>query len=360
MSRVEREEIEESLREEISLRRQQAQVAQKTKQEDEKDRSKLEALQKELRGKEYTYDHRGQVVVMNRLNAARLPSPTAAPSVQLIDPADEEEAEAPPKKGQKGTKGGERLASKAAAASARSKGVPDFMEKPNEAQPSAMETMRLARGVVLKQGGSTKAGPPRKPTPGQMTKQEYNRYIQRQNAQARRSGTKGSSRQSTPSKPPPAESAPGPGAQARDDPATGADARAAVSLFSKNGKRTTGPPEWIKDGRPKEAKGEEVVRQESLNADLYLANAPDWGVSSVQRGAPPPDPPAVAKPSAVDIQRTGEAGVGMVGPRNKADLGDDQSSVRSLVTGLTLRGRAVCGIRYFSKGDAEPTVEFGA
>lgn len=109
------------------------------------------------------------MVIINKLNASRLPSSTTSPNVQLLD-SESTDDQAVQEAKSKGAQSAKHLTAKKTAVSGR-KVVPDFLEKPNEAQPSAMETMRMARGVTLRQGGATKAGPPRKSIPGQVTRQ---------------------------------------------------------------------------------------------------------------------------------------------------------------------------------------------
>ena len=55
------QELEERLREEVAIRKKEQQRQAETLAKEEEDQQKFEVLHKQLRGKEYGYDHKGQV-----------------------------------------------------------------------------------------------------------------------------------------------------------------------------------------------------------------------------------------------------------------------------------------------------------
>ena len=55
------DEIEDRLREEVAIRKKEQQRHAEMLAKEEEDQQKLEALHKQLRGKEFGYDHKGQV-----------------------------------------------------------------------------------------------------------------------------------------------------------------------------------------------------------------------------------------------------------------------------------------------------------
>lgn len=54
-------EVEERLREEVAIRKKEQQRHAEMLAKEEEDQQKFEALHKQLRGKDYGYDHKGQV-----------------------------------------------------------------------------------------------------------------------------------------------------------------------------------------------------------------------------------------------------------------------------------------------------------
>jgi len=55
------QEIEDRLREEVAIRKKEQQRHAEMLAKEEEDQQKFEALHKQLRGKDYGYDHKGQV-----------------------------------------------------------------------------------------------------------------------------------------------------------------------------------------------------------------------------------------------------------------------------------------------------------
>ena len=112
-------------------------------QKDQEDLKQLEVLQKSLRGREYTYDHNGQVVFVNKPNTEKLPAYGAGLRVNVPE-----------------TSGGLQTHGKykrfANVGSSKLMET-DFIEKEKSSQPSALEVMQMAKGVTLREGGGAKA-----------------------------------------------------------------------------------------------------------------------------------------------------------------------------------------------------------
>lgn len=156
---------EDRLRDELQVRRQQAQAAAQLEAEDAAEKARIAQLAKDLRGKDYSYDHKGQVTVLEgpgkeskdqelpyRLTLPQPPeieaqvggrgSPTR---MRKINPSPTPN----PAKGSRASQAAEKERKLAA----------DYKESKPTSQPSALETMKPNAGVMLRQGGQSKAGP---------------------------------------------------------------------------------------------------------------------------------------------------------------------------------------------------------
>lgn len=174
---------EDRLREELAIRRQQEAIARELNQKDDEARLKLSKLQKDLRGKEYSYNHKGNVVIMNSLHPDALPSQTGVHFLLDVAPAGDGTGQKTNEREQPST---EKHAKTSKEHSKDGKGVPQYVAAAAKTQPSAMETMKIAEGVILRQGNASKSGPARTLQPGQVTRQEYKRLTQQPADRARR------------------------------------------------------------------------------------------------------------------------------------------------------------------------------
>ncbi len=66
------QEIEDRLREEVAIRKKEQQRHAEMLAKEEEDQQKFEALHKQLRGKEYGYDHKGQVRAPTKNTTSKL------------------------------------------------------------------------------------------------------------------------------------------------------------------------------------------------------------------------------------------------------------------------------------------------
>jgi len=130
---------------------------------------KLAKIQRELKGKPYIYDRNGEVVVIEETDASKLPSSIVAPGVKVASAAHSDYSDemmqlkkmmSSSKPARDANGDAEKVRAAAAARAA-------------EQQPSLTETMDMNEGVVLTEGGKTKAGPQRKADAKHMSLKDF-------------------------------------------------------------------------------------------------------------------------------------------------------------------------------------------
>ena len=149
---------------------------------DEEARAKLAALQSTLRGKEYSYNHKGEVQLLAKLDPGKMPAPVA-PDLRVATPptAPLEQGQQPPalsKPSARSPKGGKAHAQHASGGP-KAYAASEYKELPSRSQPSAMDTMKLMGGVMLRQGDKLRRGPSRaapQSSEPQMSRQEFQQY----------------------------------------------------------------------------------------------------------------------------------------------------------------------------------------
>ena len=90
-------ERERRLREEIESRRAAQELQKLQVQKDQYELRKLESLQKSLRGRDYGYDHNGELVLVNKLDPDKMPSFAQTMKVKVIDQRELRRRRAPEK-----------------------------------------------------------------------------------------------------------------------------------------------------------------------------------------------------------------------------------------------------------------------
>uniref|UniRef100_A0A7S0XBB4 Uncharacterized protein n=1 Tax=Mantoniella antarctica TaxID=81844 RepID=A0A7S0XBB4_9CHLO len=155
-------EREQRLKEEIESRRAVQETQRLQLEKDKEELRQLENLQKELRGKDYGYDHQGQVVVLNKLDPERLPAFAVGLRVNVFEHPDGFEDEVGDRANKRNKILGEKQPNEV-----------DFIEQEKSGQPSVMETMQVAMGVTLREGGGAKAGPPLITTKQNMSRKDF-------------------------------------------------------------------------------------------------------------------------------------------------------------------------------------------
>lgn len=174
-------ELEQRLRDELEARKTAQEVLREAEANDVEEKKRLQALQQELRGKDYGYDQSGQVVVLNRMDPDRLP-----PSSVQLKFRFSEKSKRDPEMHQplaNGKRGNESPIKKQASALAdagglAAKSVPEFVKKTASGLPSMMESMKIVSGVTVKEGDLVKSGPKNDSGAHGMTRSEYLRRRQ--------------------------------------------------------------------------------------------------------------------------------------------------------------------------------------
>mmetsp|Transcript_7395 Transcript_7395/g.18818 ORF Transcript_7395/g.18818 Transcript_7395/m.18818 type:complete len:451 (-) Transcript_7395:684-2036(-) len=164
-------EREQRLREEIDSRRAVQELQRLQIEKDKEEFFQLEVLQKELKGKEYGYDHKGQVVVLNKLDPERLPAFAVGLKVSVSSENQDGFEDDGAKKNDIGVK-------------SKKLNAVDYIEQEKSGQPRVMDTMQVAMGVTLREGGGAKAGPPLMTTKQHMSRKDFMDLVGRQEVAA--------------------------------------------------------------------------------------------------------------------------------------------------------------------------------
>jgi hypothetical protein len=194
---------EDRLRQELQVRRQQEAIAREMKQKAEQARAALIAVQKELKGKDYTYDSSGKLVLLQKVDPEHLPAPPG-PQFKVHTPAAAGDADAAGKQGSTArslSSTSRSLTSSTGKGSSSSTGngklrdskapaIPpsDYKQTASQTQPPVLEALRPAAGVTLRAGAAAKPGPNRD-LAGHPTRTQYQQQAKAQNQQATRAVT---------------------------------------------------------------------------------------------------------------------------------------------------------------------------
>ena len=119
---------------------------------------RLERLKADLKGREYTYDARGNVIVMEDMHADKLPAFQQQPRLAL------------------GGGGGKKKRGKEAPAKGGARidfGNSATFNQLDSLQPPLLESMNVQAGVLLRQGEASKGGEPRQFEGDRITKDEF-------------------------------------------------------------------------------------------------------------------------------------------------------------------------------------------
>lgn len=253
-------EREQRLRDEIASRKAVQEMQRLQIEKDKEELKQLELLQKELRGKEYGYDHNGQVVVLNKLDPEKLPAYAVGLRVNVFDnmdgfddPAMADAAD----RAKKGKKGEEKVAKKA-------NETLDFIQQVQGGQPSVMQTMQVAMGVTLREGGGVKPGPKQVPSKEHMSRSDYMTLVGRQEA---------------------------------------SDAAPDAGDTLKAATPTSDKPEWMADGVPWQPSFEIVEPLAPPDPNQILISAPDWGQNPSVKSAYAP-PTQIPKAAPKHLEKT--------------------------------------------------------
>ncbi len=172
--------------EEDALMQNKFEVIRQRHQREVENARRVAQIQSEMRGKDYTFDSEGNIIVVKKSEVDRLPSRRVNPKV-AIKPSAAEQAELDRLK-KLGSRAPARrkveivddLALLAERSFKEPKGAPKYKKKEEvfkphqDWQPSAVQTMNLSMGVTVREGNQAKAGPGPVEDPRRMTKESYN------------------------------------------------------------------------------------------------------------------------------------------------------------------------------------------
>ncbi|KAL0055890.1 hypothetical protein WJX82_005449 [Trebouxia sp. C0006] len=150
------QEIEDRLREEVAIRKKEQQRHAEMLAKEEEDQQKFEALHKQLRGKDYGYDHKGQIVVINSVDPDSLP-PVAAALTVTTAAGEKKQRQNMSQKPKDPPADSPKSKTKATLEA----DGPDFIADKKEVQPPVVDTIKLASGISLRAGAAVQSGPKR-------------------------------------------------------------------------------------------------------------------------------------------------------------------------------------------------------
>ena len=163
------EEAEQRLREEIETRREVQKMHKLQLQKDQEELKELETLQRQLRGKDYGYDHKGKVVVMQKLDPEKLPGSYAVGMrVKVTDDREDDIRQETSSTKMDATHGVKKL------------NRVDYIKPEKRGQPSLMDTLNVSMGVTFREGAGAKAGAPLSSTAQKMSREDFMELVNRQ------------------------------------------------------------------------------------------------------------------------------------------------------------------------------------
>jgi hypothetical protein len=137
------------------------------------ERSRIEGVLEELKGTEYGYNHKGEIIMLESVNTERLPSQDVNLRVGLWSEAD---LEPPPEKGRKGKKGkGKKKQGRKTPVSPQQSGS---ITTAGALQGPVADTINMGVGALLRSGENEKRGPPRPKDPMRMSRKDYAKMLQ--------------------------------------------------------------------------------------------------------------------------------------------------------------------------------------
>lgn len=335
----EQEHMEEQLRQELMQRKQQEELRGRLQQKDAEERAKLATLRKELKGKDYTYDHKGEVVILNEFDPDRTPLESlSGPAFKVAGPEDPARQMSPKRRNSQRTRAHSASGGSDSAGTPRSNplgGAPtaaatlsptemrkererrlatDYRKAPPKTQPSAMDTLTPVGGVTLRQGAATKSGPLKAQQQG-LTREAYQKQVARKAREEREERARAGSVLDGPMAAT-AQSAMGPGllrgahsmvsgsGQASSAQAIVAAARAQIQeeLSRDPLAAYEGMTNALKDAQPRREPVDAKPPTPDMN--LVLTGAGDWGMGGRGRGFEPAPSLPATKPTERQLTET--------------------------------------------------------
>jgi len=149
---------------------------QETKRKAEEEAERLKRLQEELRGKPYTFDQDGNVILIHSLKAERMPAISLEPKIKLKNAQSTQEDSNPKETRQK--KKANKKSKNYQSKKAKGKDASHFLEKV-ESEPAIMDVIELQSGVTIRDSstGQVKVGAEASGDMIHMTRTEYNNML---------------------------------------------------------------------------------------------------------------------------------------------------------------------------------------
>ncbi|DBA74158.1 hypothetical protein WJX77_012011 [Trebouxia sp. C0004] len=300
------QEIEDRMREEVAIRKKEHQRHAEMLAKEEEDQQKFEALHKQLRGKDYGYDHKGQIVVINSIDPDSLPPVAAAPTVTTAAGEKKQRQNLSQK-----LKDPPADSPKSKPKAPLEADGPDFLADKKDVQPPVVDTIKLASGMSLRAGAAVQSGPKRVVDIHHMTKRDHAKYLVKAAAEnvVTLTGAKGSKGSKLPTQ----------GSLGGKLQGQGSTAAKLAGIAAQVGSSATQPLKqrlqqqqqgsgslalltqvsdneqlkWARDGVPRKVVAKVVERPPSpVDPTLALLSSADWGLTSAVKGRSPAQLPS--------------------------------------------------------------------
>jgi hypothetical protein len=251
------------------------------------ERSRIAGVLEELKGTEYGYNHKGEIIMLESVNTERLPSQDVNLRVGLWSEADAEE---PPPKGRKGRKGkGKKKQGRNTPAQHEQSGS---ITTAGALQGPVAETINMGVGALLRSGENEKRGPPRPKDPHRMSRKDYAQML------ASMGGFEDTG--------------------LGDTTKTWDDAKPEDSDEDEDEEEED--VDWMEDARPATPDEEPeadipVALKNHMEFNQSIVGASDWGMAGAPQAFRPTDPPDKTK---VPVQRAMAVGERPRMPRERA------------------------------------------
>lgn len=287
---AEEAEREQRLRDEIEARRQAEELQRQQAEKDEHEVRRLETLQKDLRGKDYGYDHKGNVIVLSKVDPERLPAYMVGPRVSLL-PTEEELAamEAEAAKNARRSPDTQKKKKKAEPKKKKETDSVEYVQQEDDGQKSMLDSMVMNTGVTLREGALSKPGPRVPLSEERMSRRQFMALIGQEDHPSL-----------------------GPSTDKASDKENTKDGKSGFDLSDLPGQRQP-TPDWTKDATvvPPSQDAESVYP----DVNELLVKAPDWGLNP--SGPPDPYSPPAIPHKVSDKERESALGKLVKNPRER-------------------------------------------
>jgi len=178
------DESREMAKTDLAVREAMELVHKKLEEEAAHDDERFKQLRKEMEGKEFTYDGKGNVILINPCRADKLPSNSIGVKVKLSgDGQSDEDGRSRSVRSRVGTSsagsplkaaGGSRRFKEGDGRDGNASSNVTFIQTGQSTMPAISELFKLQPGVILREGGITRSGPKRAVEGMRMSKGDFN------------------------------------------------------------------------------------------------------------------------------------------------------------------------------------------